>query len=67
LTLTIHESKQLQTPSYILTTKGGALNGILKHNLRDQTYPGVSLNFHDLFEYKFSLTKFKEHLQHAQH
>ena len=67
MNLTIHQSKQLQTPSYILTTRGGALNGIIKHNLREQAYPGVSINFHDLFEYKLSLTKFREHLQQGQH
>jgi len=65
--LTLHESKLLHTPSYILTTKGGALNGILQHNLRDQSYPGISLNFHDLFDYKLSLTKFKEHINTATH
>jgi hypothetical protein len=43
------------------------LNGILQHNLRDQSYPGVSLNFHDLFDYKLSLTKFKEHINTATH
>jgi len=65
--LILHESKQLHTPSYILTTKGGALSGILKHNLRDQSYPGVSLNFHDLFDYKLSLTKFKEQINTTHH
>jgi hypothetical protein len=35
--------------------------------LREQGYPAVSLNFHDLYEYKFSLNKFKEHIQIHSH
>ena len=48
-----------------MTTKGGALNGIIKHNLKDQSYPGVSLNFHDIYEYSKILDKFKEQVKHS--
>jgi len=49
-----------------LTTKGGALNGIIKHNLKGQGYPCVSLNFHDIYEYSKILDKFSDHVKHSQ-
>ena len=45
-----------------MTTKGGALNGIIKHNLKGQGYPCVSLNFHDIYEYSKILDKFSDHV-----
>ena len=64
LTLTLHNShnKVINTPNYILTTRGGALNGIIKHNLRETGYTQVALNLHDMHEYSETLSKFREHL-----
>jgi hypothetical protein len=53
----------LETPNYILTTKGGALNGIIKQNLKDSNYSQVSLNMHDMLEYSETLSKFKEYIK----
>lgn len=41
----------------------GALNGIIKHNLKDTLYPSVALSFHDMHEYTKTLTKFGEHIK----
>jgi hypothetical protein len=41
----------------------GALNGIIKHNLKDTKYPGVALSLHDMHEYTNTLAKFKDHLR----
>ena len=38
----------------------GALNGIIKHNLKEINYEMVSLNFHDMNDFKDTLYKFKE-------
>ena len=40
----------------------GALNGIIKHNLRSVAYPSVSINLHDLHAYSETLTAFKSHV-----
>jgi hypothetical protein len=64
LLLTLHNShnRVIPTPNYILSTRGGTLNGIIKHNLKDTNYTQVALNLHDMHEYTETLTKFKEHL-----
>jgi hypothetical protein len=40
LSVTVHNShnRVLQTPNYLVSTRGGALNGVIKHNLRDSTF-----------------------------
>jgi len=38
-----------------MSTRGGALNGVIKHNLRDTKCDQVALNLHDMHEYSETL------------
>eukprot|EP00347_Sterkiella_histriomuscorum_P003481 403364131 len=63
LEINFRNNQTMLTPNFIMTTKGGALNGIIKHNLKEVNYQGVSLNFHDMYDYFPTLAKYREHLE----